>query len=325
MGSVTAMATIDWPLEQLESYRPALTREPDFVPFWEAARAELAAVPIRGELERLEYPCDYVEVSLLRFASVGGQAITAWYLLPLPVLRSRPQIPAVAVYHGYGGSRGRVSDHLHWTLQGCAVLAMDTRGQAGDTPDRSVATSGQMTGRMTQGILDPHTYYYRGVYLDALRAVEWLRSRPEVDPDRIVATGLSQGGGLTLAVAALDRRLAAALPEVPYLCHFRRAVDVHLDGPYRELIEYLKRRPEHVAAAFRTLSYFDAMNLAPDVRCPVLCSVGLLDTICPPSTVYAAFNHLAGPREMRVYPFNGHVDGASLHVEEKYRFLRQVL
>jgi cephalosporin-C deacetylase len=102
-------------------------------------------------------------------------------------------------------------------------------------------------------------------------------------------------------------------------------VDVHLDGPYREFVDYFKRRPEHVAAAFRTLSYFDAMNLAPDVRCPVLCSVGLLDTICPPSTVYAAFNHLGGPREMRIYPFNGHGDGASLHVEEKYRFLRQVL
>lgn len=319
------MPTLDWPLERLIEFRPPHTRESDFDAFWRDALDELAQVPVAGSLSRLEYPCANVEAYRLDYAACRGQTVTGWYLLPPAALRQSARIPAVAVFHGYGGSRGRVTEHLHWVLQGYAVLAVDVRGQAGDTPDWSVPTGGQMTGRMTQGIHDPHHYYYRGVYQDALRAVQWLRTRAEVDPDRVIATGNSQGGGLTLAVAALDQQLAAAMPDVPFLCHFRRAVDAHTAGPYGELVEYMKRRPEHVATVFRTLSYFDNINLAGSIRCPVLCSVALLDPICPPSTVFAAYNQIAGPKEIRIYPYNGHEGGGSLHTEEKYRFLQQVL
>lgn len=318
------MPTLDWPLERLMEYQPPLTRERDFEPFWNEALAELDGVPVTGTLERLDYPCDYVEAYLLRYPTCGGQTVTAWFLLPAPLLRRERQIPAIVAFHGYGQSRGRVTEHLHWVLQGYAVLAMDTRGQAGDTPDLSVPAGGQMTGRMTQGIHDPRSYYYRGVYQDALRAVQWVRTHPAVDPLRVMATGTSQGGGLTLAVAALDSKLAAAMPDVPYLCHFRRAVDVHTAGPYGELIEYMKRRPEHVPVVFRTLSYFDNVNLAGRIRCPVLCSVALIDTICPPSTVFGAYSHIDAPKTMRVYPYNGHEGGGSFHTEEKYRFLRSL-
>lgn len=319
------MPTLDWPLERLTEYKAPLTREPDFDAFWADALAELAGVPVTGNLTRLDYPCANVEAYRLEYPVCGGQSVAAWYLLPPAALRRSERIPALAVYHGYGGSRGRVTEHLHWVLQGYAVLAVDVRGQAGDTPDWSTPAGGQMTGRMTQGIHDPRTYYYRAVYQDALRAVQWLRTRAEIDPSRVVATGNSQGGGLTLAVAALDGKLAAAMPDVPFLCHFRRAVDMHTAGPYGELLEYMKRRPEHVERVYKTLSYFDNVNLAGAIRCPVLCSVALIDTICPPSTVYAAFNQITAPREMRVYPYNGHEGGGSYHTEEKYRFLQQVL
>ncbi|HWI51958.1 MAG TPA: acetylxylan esterase [Symbiobacteriaceae bacterium] len=318
------MPTLDWPLERLTEYLPPLTREADFDQFWADALAELAAVPVTGTLNRLDYPCDNVAVYRLEYPTCGGQTVTAWYLLPVPALRRGVRIPAIAAFHGYGHSKGRVTDHLHWVLQGYAVLAMDTRGQAGDTADCSLPVGGQMTGRMTQGIHNPATYYYRGVFQDALRAVQWLRTRPEIDPARVVATGNSQGGGLTLAVAALDPQLAAAMPDVPYLCNFRRAVDVHTAGPYNELLEYMKRRPEHVSTVFRTLSYFDNMNLAERIACPVLCSVALIDTICPPSTVFAAYNRITAPKEIRIYPYNGHEGGGSYHVEEKYGFLRRL-
>jgi cephalosporin-C deacetylase len=321
------MPTVDWSLEKLTTYQPPLTREPDFEQFWVRARAELAAVPVAGELERIDYPCQHAEVFLLRLQSVGGQSVTCWYLRPAPYLRAggpAGRIPAIASFHGYSWHRGRVVDHLHWVLQGYAVLAMDTRGQSGDTPDLSVPVGGQMSGRMTQGIHDPEVYYYKHVYLDALRAVEWLRTQPEIDPDRIVASGNSQGGGLTLAVAALDERLAAALPDVPYLCHFRRALEAHTSGPYSEIVDYLKRRPEHWELVFRTLSYFDVLNLAPWIKAPVLCSVALLDTVCPPSTVYAAYNHIGAPKEMQIYPYNGHEGGGSLQTEAKYRFLHRL-
>lgn len=317
------MPTVDWSLDKLTAYQPPLTAAPDFDEFWDRARAELAATEIAGQLERIDYPCDHAEVFLLRLRSVGGQEVTCWYLVPAPHLRSGGPIGAIVHFHGYSWHRGRVVDHLHWLLQGYAVLAMDVRGQSGDSPDLSTPVGGQMSGRMTQGIHDPDHYYYKGVYLDGLRAVQWLRTRPEIDPDRIVASGNSQGGGLTLAVAALDGKLAAALPDVPYLCNFPRAMEAHTSGPYQEIAEFLKRRPEHWSLIFRTLSYFDVMNLAPRITCPVLCSVALLDNVCPPSTVYSAFNWIPAPKEMRIYPYNGHEGGASLQVEEKYRFLRK--
>lgn len=319
------MPTVDWSLDKLVAYQPPLTREPDFDQFWAAAKAELAQTPIVAKLSRVDYPCSNAEVYALRLSSVGGQELTCWYLLPAQHLRSGDRIPALIHYHGYSGHKGRVTEYLHWLMQGYAVVAMDVRGQAGDSPDVSTPVGGQMTGRMTQSILDPASYYYKFVYMDALRVVEWLRTRPEIDPTRVIASGNSQGGGITLAVAALDGKLAAALPDVPFLCHFRRSMEAHTAGPYQEISEYLKRRPEHWEPVFRTLSYFDCMNLAPQINCPVLCSVALLDNVCPPSSVYAAYNQITAPKEIRVYPYNGHEGGAFLQTEAKYTFLRNLL
>ena len=160
---------------------------------------------------------------------------------------------------------------------------------------------------MTAGIAAPQTYYYRGVYLDCVRALDVLAARPEVDATRLAVTGVSQGGGLSLAVAGLDERVRLCIPEVPYLCDFPRAVAITPDGPYREIAGYLRLCDSvEESAALKTLSYFDNVNLAGLVKASCLVSVGLWDTICPPSTVFAAYNHLAGPKEIKVYPYMGH-------------------
>lgn len=151
-----------------------------------------------------------------------------------------------------------------------------------------------------------------------------LRTRPEVGS--IALTGGSQGGGLTLATAALarDKGVVAAMPDVPFLCHFERAVEVCLNGPYQELVNLWKMRPRAVQDHYGTLSYFDCMNLASRITCPILMSVALLDTVCPPSTGFAVYNHLTSTeKEMRVYPYNEHEGGGAIHEEEKYRFVRK--
>ena len=152
-------------------------------------------------------------------------------------------------------------------------------------------------------------------------AVEAIGRHPLVDPDRRIVTGQSQGGGVALAVAGLSPSIRAAMIDVPFLCHWRHAIDVTDELPYRELRDYLSVRRHDVNAVFRTLSYVDGLNFAARATAPALFSVGLMDEICPPSTVFAAYNHYAGPHEIRVWPYNGHDAGEQLQQVERYRFL----
>jgi cephalosporin-C deacetylase len=174
------------------------------------------------------------------------------------------------------------------------------------------------------GILDPARHYYRRVFTDAVRAIEAARSHPEVDPAHIAVTGGSQGGGITLAAAGLDPTVEAVLPDVPFLCHYRRASEITDSYPYQEIVQYCQTHRNHIETAFRTLSYFDGVNLGARARGNALFSVGLMDPICPPSTVFAAYNHYGGPKEIRMYPYNQHEGGGSFQTVEKLKFLKSM-
>jgi cephalosporin-C deacetylase len=317
------MPSIDRPLDELRTYRPPLTVEPDFEEFWATTLAAARAREVSPTLARVDYPIPEVRAYDVTFAGFRGAPIRAWYLLPTGAPDTG--LPALVHYHGYSGSRGFIHEHLFWVLQGFAVLAVDTRGQGGDTGDPRGYDGGSMAGWMTQGLLDPNDYYYRAAYTDCVRALDFLATRDEIDFHRVAVTGGSQGGGLSLAVAGLDDRPAVLMADVPFLCHFARAIEISANGPYLELQRYLAKYPPHVETALRTLSYFDGMNLAPRVQARTLFSVAGWDDICPPSTVFAAYNHIPAPKEIRVYPYNGHEGGGGYHVTEKIRFVRQAL
>lgn len=323
---------VDKPLAELEQYHPPLTRQPDFESFWEQSLAASAAQPLNATVEAVDYPTDRVAVYDVRYDgfSASGEVdtrIAGWYITPRDHLTVNGKTPTIIVYHGYSGSRGLPANHLHWAALGYNVFAVDTRGHIGDTPDNNpYPTGAAVLGCMTKGIADPATYYYRFVYLDCVRAVDVVRSRPETGP--ILLTGASQGGGLTLAVAALASGgdIIAAMPDVPFLCHFERALEAFSDGPYYELVNYWRAWPHRVEQGYRTLSYFDGMNFAPRIQRPVLLSVALLDTLCPPSTGFAVYHHLGtSEKTLKVYQYNGHQGGGAHHDEEKYRFARQML
>jgi cephalosporin-C deacetylase len=244
-------------------------------------------------------------------------------------VRSSP-LPCIVEYIGYGGGRGSPLDWLVWSSAGFAHLVMDTRGQGsawrpGDTPDLVDGGSDPaFPGYMTRGIGDPSTYYYRRVFTDAVRAIEAARSHSEIDSSRIIASGGSQGGGIAIAVAGLVPDLLASLPDVPFLCHFRRATTITDASPYSEIVNYLRVQRDKVDQVYRTLSYFDGMNFAVRAQCETLFSVGLMDLICPPSTVFAAYNHWAGPKEITVWPFNQHNGGETFQTREKMRFVQSL-
>ena len=316
----------DMPLEQLRTYLPKREEPQDFDSFWADTLAQARQSPLEARFEPVSTDLRLVDVFDVTYNGFGGQPIKGWFLLPRA--RSGP-LPCVVEYIGYGGGRGHPYDWLLWSNAGYAHFVMDNRGQGtnwrgGNTPDLGANGDPQYPGFMTRGILDPQAYYYRRLFTDAVRAVEAARSHPAVDARRLAVLGGSQGGGITLAVAGLVPDLAAALPDVPFLCHYRHATEMVDTYPYYEISLYCKVHREEVDTVFKTLSYFDGVNFATRANAPALFSVGLMDDTCPPSTVFAAYNHYAGPKEIKVWRYNKHEGGETLQSAERSHFLAKL-
>lgn len=318
---------MDMPADQLATYLGSQSEPAGFDEFWAQTLAEAQAHPLGLSLEPVETVLSTVDVWDVTFNGYAGEPIRAW--LRVPSGASGP-LPGVVQFVGYGGGRGDAHENLFWASCGFAHLEMDTRGQGagwstGDTPDAAGSAGPQGQGVMTRGVTDPQTYYYRRLTTDAVRAVQALRSADRVDPTRCAAVGMSQGGGLAVAAAALAPELAAIVAKVPFLSDIPRALQVTDAYPFRELVDYLAIHRTRVQQVHQTLQYFDSINFAKRAKVPALFSVGLMDEITPPSTVYAAYNNYSGPKELQVWPFNGHEAGGIEDDVAAAAFLRRVL
>jgi cephalosporin-C deacetylase len=326
------MALFDLPLSELRSYQPQVREPADFDSFWETTLAESRAAGgdvVMGESLRLAG----VEITDITFPGFGGHPIRAWYARPTG---AQGPLPCIVEVSGYGGSRGLAIEHTLWPSAGYAYLFMDTRGQGGgwgnggDTPD-PIGGGPASPGFMTRGIESPEQYYYRRVFTDAVRAVDAARGLDGVDPARVMFKGGSQGGAITLAVAGLVPDLAAVMPDVPFMCHFERAVTLIDTMPYGEIRTYLAVHRDRDEQVLNTLSYFDGVNFAKRANAPSLWSVALMDDVCPPSTGFAAFNWYghadaqAVTKRIEIYPYNGHEGGQGHQTAKQIDFVAEVL
>jgi cephalosporin-C deacetylase len=319
------MPFFDLPLDQLHAYRPERREPADFDAFWQRTLADAAVSPLNAVFTPVDAGLRLLETFDVEFNGWAGHPIKGWLLVPKH--RTGP-LPCVVEYIGYGGGRGFPSDWLLWSAAGYAHLVMDTRGQGsvwqtGDTPDPAAHGDPHAPGFLTLGARDPAKHYYCRLITDAMRAVEAARAHPAVD-GRIAVAGGSQGGGLALAVAGLASGLDALLSDQPFLCHYQRASEIADKDPYAELARYCAAHPDRIEELFTTMSYLDGINFAARADAPGLFSVGLMDEVCPPSTIFAAVNHYRGPKELRVYPYSGHDGGGAFHGRERLRFLEQL-
>ena len=297
------MATI----EDLESFVTQVTCPDDFDDFWAGVMGELACLPLDPELIRDPLRSnDEVDVFQATYASLGGLKIFGWYSVPA---NGDGPFPAILLLPGY---KSEPAVRRDWGRKGVAVLTVAVRGKL---PSSSQFNPGY-PGLLTHGLESRDGYSYRGVISDCSRGVDFLLSRPEVDPERIYACGTSQGGGLTLATSALRPEIKGAVSGYPFLCCFPESMTMLRSYPYDELSCYQRAHPDRSGEMLETLRYFDAVNFAPRIKCPMVVGIGLEDEVCPPETSYAAYRLLGGEKEVWLFPNSGHANAHDFPAKE---------
>jgi len=284
-------------------YRPRVQTPADFDAFWADVLRQAAAVPLDPEMfpDPLRSSAD-VDVFQVFYSSLDHVRIAAWYCRPA---RRTGRSPALLFLPGYQMDPPIPKE---WARKGYSVLSVAPRGKL-----RSLRQFNPgYPNLLTHNIVDRHTYAYRGFYVDCWRGIDFLLSRPEVDPGRVGVTGTSQGGGLTITTAAMRSEIRAAAAGAPYLCGFMDAIELTHTYPYEEINDFLRTHPESRRSVEQTLAYFDGISFADKITCPIIVNIGLQDNVCPPETGYALFNRIRAA-DKRLYPYDGHGHDAGRH------------
>lgn len=303
------MPLIDMPLEKLQQYEGRNPRPADFDAYWEQALAEMRSVDPQVEIIPSEFQVPFAECYDLYFTGVRNARIHAKYVKPKTVLSDKH--PAVIEFHGYTGHAGDWTDKLIYASQGFSVISMDCRGQGGKSEDTGGVIGNTHHGHIIRGLDGPADgLLFRHIFLDTAQLAGIVMGLPEVDPDRVVTMGGSQGGALSLVCAALEPRIRKVASRFPFLSDYKRVWEMDLaKDAYQELRTYFRffdpqhKREEEI---FTKLGYIDIQFLASRIEADVLMAVGLMDTVCPPSTQFAAYNKMTAPKRLEIYPDFGH-------------------
>lgn len=273
-----------------------MDRQPDFEAFWQAARRDLDRVPMKAKMTLLEDRSTGARnIYYVEMRSLGNEVMGGYYAVPKA---GRGTFPVIISYMGYGSDAW--FPHTDGN-PGFAEFVTSVRGQGIFKPNNKY--NGNW---IAWNLEDKDNYYYRGAFMDLIRAIDFVCSRPEIDTTRIVAEGGSQGGAFTMAACALDKRIKAAAPSVPFLSDYRDYFEI-VGWPYSDIAAYMKAHPDaqwdHV---YEVLSYFDIKNLAPWISCPLFMCAGLQDETCPPHTNFSGYNLVSSEKQYRIYKDQGH-------------------
>lgn len=303
------MPVIDFSVEELLQYQGSTPCPKDFDAYWARALQEMRDTDPQVELVPAPFHTESADCFDLFFTGVKGARIHAKLLIPKGCAKP---CPAVLQFHGYSGYAVNWNDKLNFVAEGFVVAALDCRGQGGLSQDVGGVRGNTLHGQFIRGLEDPdgENLLMRNIMLDTAELARIVMALPQVDETRVGAMGASQGGGLTLACASLVPEIRRVAPQYPFLSDYRRVWEMDLDvDAYQELREYFRMydpRHEREREIFEKLGYIDIQNMTKWIRGTVLMATGLQDTICPPSTQFAAYNRITAPKSVLFYPDYGH-------------------
>ncbi|MDZ4992668.1 prolyl oligopeptidase family serine peptidase [Clostridium perfringens] len=297
------MPMLDMSLEKLYEYKGVSPLPKDFDEFWDEQLKELDNLDVKVEMKKADFQSPIAECYDLYFNSVGGAKIYAKFMKPRGV---KGKIPALLEFHGYQGRSTDWSNKLHYVASGMCVVAMECREQAGLSED-----IGGDKGHIVRGLVEGREkLLFKNIFLDTVVLARIIMNMECVDEERVITTGGSQGGALSLACAALENRIKSVYAYYPFLCDYKRVWFMDLGGEvYDQLKRYFKfidPNHENEEYVFNTLGYIDIKNMVHRIKGKVNMAIGLMDHICPPSTQFAAYNNILCEKELVVYPDYGH-------------------
>jgi len=284
-----------------ERIAPSMPIPGDFQEFWGDQKERLISGPLRASVTH-HGDCPDGRIYKAVISMPGGRNIHGWLLIP----RGRGPFPGLVRYHGSGVYPVPPENGLDWTRREVMVLSINPHPIPNDMPKDFYLRlrMGSLSRYAKRGRTRRERLYFRGMFLRAVRAVDFLCERAEWDGENLFVEGHSQGGGQALAAAALSGKVTGLVASCSTHCDLTGPVVGRAAG-WPNLIRLRKGVPDpvHVRAA----RYIDGVNFASMIHCPSLFSLGFLDDICPPTGIYAAYNTLRGPKGVRHEVTTGHV------------------
>ncbi len=277
----------------------------DFDEFWNAQKTALAAVPLKSTMTAVSTQLPKVEVYDVTIDCLGAP-VSGYFGKPAG---AQPKsLPAILFVHG-AGVGGSNLGAMHWCTQADGMLAMDinAHGLPNGKPKEfySALAAGELKEYRTQGRHSRDEIYFRGMFIRLIRAIDFLTSQPEWDGQKLIVYGSSQGGFQALAAAGLDARVTFICAGVPAGCDHTGSQAGRISGWPKLVAVDTAGQPD--PKSLQASRYFDAVNFAQRAKCAgAALTVGFIDTTCPPTSVYAAYNALSVPKSIHNDPFTGH-------------------
>jgi cephalosporin-C deacetylase-like acetyl esterase len=279
---------------------PTAKMPADFDDFWDAQKKELAKIPLDARVEHSAKHSDSkVDCYQVSLAGIDGRRVHGWISVP----KGKGPFPAILTVP-YAGVYGIEPDKRHALMGALAMNIIVHDLPVDEKPEfYEKQADGPLKDYRNIGMNDRQKSFFRYAILACLRAADYVTSRPDYDGKNLAVTGGSQGGGLAIITAGLDPRVQLMAAAVPALCDHSGLAHDRISG----WPQWLRRvKGEEAAKVLETSAYFDAVNFARKYKGKSLLAVGFVDTACPPTTVYSAFNVLPEPKKMIDGPRMGH-------------------
>jgi cephalosporin-C deacetylase-like acetyl esterase len=274
---------------------PSLPVPDDFDAFWSGQKKKLAAVPVNPRLTPVKSPQGDVECFDLQ-ADCLGAPVSGYFARPVD---AKPKsLPIILTVHGAGVRTSSLGGAADWARRGFLALDINAHGIPNGKPDQFYTdlANGELKDYRALGRESRDTVYFLGMFLRLVRVIDFLTAQPEWNGRTLVVHGSSQGGAQSIVVAGLDSRVTFFAAGVPAMCDHTGAVVGRISGWPKLVPNGPDGKPD--GKVLEAARYYDAMNFATRTKAAGIVTVGFIDTTCPPTSVYAAYNALEGEKEI---------------------------
>lgn len=288
--------------------KPSMPLPEDFDAFWDAQKAALAQVPAKATLTAVTTGAPKGVSAFDVQIDCIGKPVSGYFGKPLQA--KAKSLPAILHVHG-AGVRSSNLGSVYWALNEGGMLSMDinAHGLPNGKPKEfyDALSAGELKGYSNSNPQDRETVYFKGMFLRLIRAIDFLTAQPEWDGKTLIVYGSSQGGFQAFAAAGLDKRVSFICAGVPAGCDHTGSQANRISGWPKIVPNDAEGKPN--AAALQASRYFDNVNFAIRAKCQgAVVTVGFIDTTCPPTSVYAAYNALTVPKEIHNDILAGHTN-----------------